>query len=112
VGFLIGRFWPTIETREPTRLSILEPTESANPNPVPASNAGPVATIDLAGFPEIRLRQMPSVIVSLLLTLRATVRDRDAMRREILALRHQLRAADLSQVVACCGRQHVGRPIG
>jgi hypothetical protein len=33
MGFLIGRFWPTIEAREPTRLSIVEPREkSANPN--------------------------------------------------------------------------------
>jgi hypothetical protein len=35
MGFLIGRFWPTIEAREPTRLSIVEPREkSANPNPL------------------------------------------------------------------------------
>ena len=35
MGFLIGCFWPTIETREPTRLSIVEPREkSANPNPL------------------------------------------------------------------------------
>jgi hypothetical protein len=35
MGFLIGRCWPTIEAREPTRLSIVEPREkSANPNPL------------------------------------------------------------------------------
>ena len=35
MGFLIGRFWPTIEAREPTRLSIVESREkSANPNPL------------------------------------------------------------------------------
>jgi hypothetical protein len=35
MGFLIGCFWPTIEAREPTRLSIVEPREkSANPNPL------------------------------------------------------------------------------
>jgi hypothetical protein len=35
MGFLIGCFWPTIEAREPTRLSIVEPKEkSANPNPL------------------------------------------------------------------------------
>jgi hypothetical protein len=35
MGFLMGRFWPTIEAREPTRLSIVEPREkSANPNPL------------------------------------------------------------------------------
>jgi hypothetical protein len=35
MGFLIGRFWPTIEAREPTRLSIVEPREkSVNPNPL------------------------------------------------------------------------------
>jgi hypothetical protein len=35
MGFLIGRFWPKIEAREPTRLSIVEPREkSANPNPL------------------------------------------------------------------------------
>jgi len=35
MGFLIGRFWPKIEVREPTRLSIVEVGEkSANPNPL------------------------------------------------------------------------------
>jgi len=35
MGFLIGCFWPTIEAREPTRLSIVEPTaRSANPSPL------------------------------------------------------------------------------
>jgi hypothetical protein len=35
MGFLIGCFWPTIEAREPTRLSIVEPKEKlANPNPL------------------------------------------------------------------------------
>jgi hypothetical protein len=34
-GFMIGRFWPTIEAREPTRLSIVEPRQqSTNSNPV------------------------------------------------------------------------------
>jgi hypothetical protein len=32
MGFLIGHFWPTIEAREPMRLSIVESGEkSANP---------------------------------------------------------------------------------
>ena len=35
MGFLIGCFWPTIEAREPTRLSIVEPkARSPNPNPL------------------------------------------------------------------------------
>ena len=35
MGFLIGCVWPTIEAREPTRLSIVEPGEkSAHPNPL------------------------------------------------------------------------------
>ena len=35
MGFLIGSVWPTIEAREPTRLSIVEPGEkSAHPNPL------------------------------------------------------------------------------
>lgn len=35
MGFLIGHFWPTIEAREPTRLSIVDAREeSANPNPL------------------------------------------------------------------------------
>ena len=29
MGFLMGRFWPTIEDREPTQLSIVEPGETA-----------------------------------------------------------------------------------
>jgi hypothetical protein len=35
MGFLIGCFWPTVEAREWTRLSIVEPREkSASPNPL------------------------------------------------------------------------------
>jgi putative transposase len=40
---------------------------------------------------------MRSVIVSLLLTLRATLRDRAALRLEILALRHQLHVINRSR---------------
>jgi putative transposase len=40
---------------------------------------------------------MRSVIVSLLLTLRATLRDRAAMLLEILALRHQLHVINRSR---------------
>ena len=40
---------------------------------------------------------MRSVIVSLLVTLRATLRDRAAMRLEILALRHQLHVINRSR---------------
>ena len=40
---------------------------------------------------------MRSVIVSLLLTLRATLRDRAALQLEILALRHQLHVINRSR---------------
>ena len=40
---------------------------------------------------------MPSVIVSLLLTLRATLRDRAALQLEILALRYQLHVINRSR---------------
>jgi len=40
---------------------------------------------------------MRSVIVSLLLTLRATLRDRAALQLEILTLRHQLHVINRSR---------------
>jgi hypothetical protein len=41
---------------------------------------------------------MRSVIISLLFTVRASVRDRAALQLEILALRHQLHAAGAASI--------------
>jgi hypothetical protein len=43
------------------------------------------------------LRAMPSVLVSLILTLRDLLRSRAAMQIEMLALRHQLRVLERSR---------------
>jgi hypothetical protein len=43
---------------------------------------------------------MRSVVVSILLTLRVSLRDRAALELEILALRHQLQVADNRQWLA------------
>ncbi len=44
-----------------------------------------------------RLRAMTSVLVSLLLTFRSSLRSRAALQIEVLALRHQLRVLDRSR---------------
>src|SRR5688572_19554644 len=58
---------------------------------------------------------MRSVIVSLLLTLRVTLRDRAAMQLEILALRHQLHVINRSRPAApaahACRQNAVGLAV-
>jgi putative transposase len=71
--------------------------ERADAGVVAAENSVLVARVDYCPHGRIPSRPMMSVLVSLLLTIRSSVRSRAALQLEVLALRHQLRVLNRSR---------------
>ena len=78
---------------------------------VHAENVVLVASVDVVADAGVPFSRMSSVLVSLVLTLRSSVRSRADLQLEMLALRHQLQVLQRSRAArlpsrrptACCG---------